>query len=725
MPIVWGDVELKNKIDTALNQIVSEDLYYFTNLYNRYDYQFGADIVPLSNAEMEYAKALGTIKIAVIKNDDPYYHRTNKGVVGGIIPDYYKLIADYCGLKTDYLEYDTEADVVNAVNSGEADVIGIFSAGIIAASRDDLSLTTPFYDVNDIIITKTGTNTDTIERVAVKIRSKDAIVGTKTGKELEDKMIGYENANDCFAALNSGEVDAVILGLPSGTWLVNQTNSSLYVISPLPGINVELCGAVKKDNIILNSILKKGIAATKENVYSIIINNTLPSSNWKTLISRIPPLLTICISSILVILLIALVWILALYIKRQKERNLIFEAQAETEKQKVKNEAMEKSTAEKNLFFSNISHDMRTPLNAITGFVRLAKKDGISEEERNNYLDKAETSSAILLDLINDTLTISKINSGKYEIVYEPRTTSSVFDAISDSIKEVADKKHIQFIINTEKAPLRTLMIDRLAMEKIFLNLLSNAIKFTPEGGHVWLTVNEENKINGVIYYEITIKDDGIGISKDFLPRIFDPFTQEKRKGYEGTGTGLGLSIVKRMVESMDGSISVQSVINEGTTFTLNLHFEEASVKPITSIETRQAQGFDFKGIKILLFEDNPLNQEIAKALLEDKKMIVTVVSNGRDGLELYKNYASNSFDLILMDVQMPYMDGIEATKAIRSLNRDDAKRIPIIAMTANAFESDIDECTKSGMNGHITKPINPDRLYEVMADVLSNNKQI
>jgi CheY-like chemotaxis protein/two-component sensor histidine kinase len=372
--------------------------------------------------------------------------------------------------------------------------------------------------------------------------------------------------------------------------------------------------------------------------------------------------------------------------------------------------AEEMANKESNAFFSNISHDMRTPLNAVIGFAGLAEKEN-SIEKKNEYLHKIEISGKLLLDLINDTLTISKTRSKNFELHLKPVRAREMFEAIITPVKAAAARKNITFTVDYANSADRVIMADSLNVKKILLNLLSNAIKFTPEGGHVSVRIFNDPPAGDDPDSLLVVSDDGIGISPDFLPHLFQPFKQELRNGYEAVGTGLGLSIVKQLVDKMGGTIDVKSEVGKGTTFTVRLHFEKAT-NTGDLIAAEEITQINLQGRKVLLCEDNALNREIAVALLENKGVDVVCAENGQVGVSTFAESARDEYDAVLMDVRMPVMDGIEASKAIRCLERPDAKTVPIIAMTADAFEDDIKKCMDAGMDGHLAKPIDPDNLY-------------
>ena len=349
-------------------------------------------------------------------------------------------------------------------------------------------------------------------------------------------------------------------------------------------------------------------------------------------------------------------------------------------------EAAEKANEMKSVFLSTVSHDMRTPLNGIIGYTTLAlqQKD---TEVTHSYLEKIKTASDSLLLLINDTLDLARIENGNDTLKQEPLNSYEFINSVITTVKPSLTMKNINFITKLDGISNLWLKFDKMRMEKILLNLLSNAAKYTPENGSVTLKCNcskaEENKAT----ISITVSDTGCGMSKEFLPKAFEPFTQERTAATANTGgSGLGLSIVKKLIEMMNGTIEVQSVLGKGTTFNVHLTFEIVSPQIKVTPELVQSDNdYVLSGKHILLCEDNAVNREIAIALLETKKLIVDVATNGKEGVELFRKSKPGTYDAILMDIRMPIMNGYDATQEIRALNRSDSQIIPIIAMTADA----------------------------------------
>ena len=371
-------------------------------------------------------------------------------------------------------------------------------------------------------------------------------------------------------------------------------------------------------------------------------------------------------------------------------------------------------------FLSAMSHDIRTPMNAIIGMTDLALDDLDNRQHISEYLDIIKSSSSHLLTLINDILDMSRIEKGKLKLARTSFNLSVEIDRFCSRYQLLMDKNSLNFLHNTELLHCNCIG-DTAQLQRIWDNLVSNACKFTPPGGTVTFSACELPSDNERLgWYKFTISDTGIGIDSESLQHLFDPFFRSSdviSKHIEGSG--LGLAIVKNIVDYKGGTISVASKPGEGTTFTvtLPLHFDTAAEHPVEKpTHTFGSADFDFSGKSLLLAEDHPINQKVAELILEKTGAAVTIVENGLQCTELFTGSAKGSFDAILMDIQMPVMNGYEAAQAIRSSTHPQSATIPIIAMTANAFAEDIKNALSAGMNAHIAKPIDPQKLYETLA---------
>jgi CheY-like chemotaxis protein/nitrogen-specific signal transduction histidine kinase len=371
-------------------------------------------------------------------------------------------------------------------------------------------------------------------------------------------------------------------------------------------------------------------------------------------------------------------------------------------------------------FLSRMSHDIRTPLNVINGSTILALKES-NPPETDKYLKDIRNSGTFLLSLVNDILDLNKIGSGKLELHVEPYSLKAFGESMRSIVGNLCAEKGLEFDLSgcdEEQA----YVLDPIRLKQIFFNILSNSAKFTNRGGKVSLACSVLPGEGDHVRLKFVAQDNGIGMSEEFQKKMFDPFTQENRNANVRQGTGLGLSIVKQLVDLMNGSLKVESKIDVGTRFEIEIPTTKAE-QGLSAEESDAKYAEALKDKVVLVVEDNDINAQIAIALLKDKDIKTLRANDGVDAVEQVEKSALGSIDAILMDMRMPRLDGLGATKAIRGLDRPDAKTVPIIAMTANAFEDDIDHCLQAGMNAHLSKPIEPPLLYQALYEQMKKKK--
>lgn len=374
----------------------------------------------------------------------------------------------------------------------------------------------------------------------------------------------------------------------------------------------------------------------------------------------------------------------------------------------------------KTAFLSRMSHDIRTPLNGIIGLIELNERNSDDKEFVDNNRKKAKVAANHLLTLINDVLELTKMEENNIQLADEPFDMTELVDDVLSIMSVRATESGISLNNMGCEGEAHSLYVfgSSLHVRQVYLNILANAIKYNTKGGAVTFSskiipVDDEN-----IKFEAVISDTGIGMSPEFLAHLYEPFSQEHidaRSTYQGTG--LGMSIVKSIVDKMDGDIEVKSKVGNGTTFTITIPFRKASKKDLPI--AKEPDEIHLDGMKILLVEDNELNMEIASSILASYGVVVTKAKNGQEAVDKFTENEKGTFDAILMDLMMPVLDGYGATKAIRQLSRDDAKTIPIIAMTANAFDEDVKKCMDAGMNMHLSKPIDIEKLTMTLSEVV------
>lgn len=461
------------------------------------------------------------------------------------------------------------------------------------------------------------------------------------------------------------------------------------------------------------------VAEYTENDMAFIISTGSGSKDWAilnivltdsvgTAISDYMDTTTVYLAAIFIVIFCLIFVVGWLFLRRNREA---------VEKESLRQIAEKEKAASlaKTEFLSNMSHDIRTPINGIMGMTTIAKRHlGSSNPAVMECLNKIDGASSHLLSLINDVLDMSRIERGKTQIAHEPLDVVSLAENCGSIIQGQMQGRDLNFVCDTSGVTNRFVIGDELHTRQILINILGNAVKFTPDGGTIRFILSESPG-DEYSLYTFTISDNGIGMKPEFVKKIFEPFSQEEggaRTNYKGTG--LGMAITKQFVDLMGGEIEVESVYNNGSTFTVTLPL----VTDSAHVEQEQHEVLtDLKGIRILLVEDNELNQEIAQDILEEEGTIVEIADNGQLAVEKFNENPPDTYDVILMDVMMPVMDGLEATRQIRASAREDGRTIPILAMTANAFEEDRRKVLAAGMNAHLSKPIQIDQLFKEISN--------
>ena len=412
--------------------------------------------------------------------------------------------------------------------------------------------------------------------------------------------------------------------------------------------------------------------------------------------------------------------------QKEKETLEISKAEEQKQKQLLMNAAEEAESASKakSAFLLSISHDIRTPMNAIIGFTNIALHQN-KVSDIHDSLEKVQKSSNHLLSLLNDVLDFTRIESGKVTISPEPVDITELTDNVVAIMNGLLYNRDLKFEVHRERPENPYVLADVVRIREVLVNLLGNAVKFTKDGGKITLDISSQSGTDEKhIITRYVVRDNGIGMSEEFQKELFKPFSQEDnanaRTQYKGTG--LGMAITKKYVDMMGGSIAVESKKGAGSTFTVEIPMELA--EQVIQSEQKQPLHRDLTGVHVLMAEDNDLNAELATIMLEDAGMTVTRASDGEEVVNLFKNHPRGTYDLILMDIMMPNMDGHQATKAIRALGieQSDAVTIPIIALSANAFIDDVQESLDSGMNDHISKPINMEVVTDTIAKYIKDD---
>lgn len=706
--------EVLDGLNMALERILDANPNFAAE---RYAANFPARLVNVqfSDRDLEYVKKRKTITVAVPENWYPFYCKeTSQKNHVGIMVDVLDKIKDFTGLDFSYVYAKNYSDAVHLVQRGKADILGFFLGDENDAAQLGLALSASYVSANNIIVRNKACSYPAPGLVGALVESQRFPSGISA-----EKIRSYPGIKEALAAVNSGEVD-FIYGLSSkmeqDILRYHFTNlAPVTLVNDQSAISFALPTPVDPD---LLTVLNKAINNLSESERTVIRNRNLESIgvnefSLTDFIYANPLQFMFIVMFVLSVLFTALLLAIGARMKATVIQGNLKRAEA--------------ANLAKSEFLSRMSHEIRTPMNGIVGMSTIAMQNIDNTDKIKDCLEKVIMSSKHLLALINDVLDMSKIESGKVELRHESFNFRAFLQDFENLYGEQAKSKGISYETILASDLEVQVIGDSLRLNQVLSNLLSNALKFTPAKGMIKLRVSKTGEDQENVYLRFEVIDTGCGIAEENYDKIFESFEQENVDvTYKYGGTGLGLSIVKRFTGLMGGGIHVTSVQGSGSTFTVDLPFGKIkeSGKPtrFSDINGRNdlakdcyAVDYDFKGKRILLVEDNELNREIAEELIGVTGASVESAEDGVQAVEMFKESAEGYYDLILMDVQMPHMDGYEATRCIRALGRSDAQKVPIFAMTANAFAEDVQKSREAGMNAHISKPLNIRAVYKQM----------
>lgn len=707
--------------------------------------------IELSAEELAYRERSGEITIGCPVQNCPLLFQNEKtGQIEGVTIDILNMISETTGLTFRYkalpsgnITYqDLQKLQVDMVAGVEYHEINKLSSGIV--------MTEPYLHAEKVFVCKKG--------VVFRPDSK-MIIAVASGSQTIEKVIReqypmfqilfYDSTEDALSALLSGKADAVlqnqytmerILCKPIYEDLQIVATASIgdsQCLACLVPVNENKENIISGDNELLLSILNKGIASLDENQVSFLIiketaENTYQFTIWDMMYRYRFAMTILLISLLLILFLLRRNRILSLkhseqIATEQRAKELAAINARMKEQQLLLMDSLkhaEEANCTKTTFLFNMSHDIRTPMNAILGFAEIARRSIGDTARLTDCIEKIQVSGKQLLHLIDNVLDMSKIENGKVTLTEDCCNLEDCIEKARNILQTEIDKKHLVFRTDMSAVKNTLVYCDNIRISQILFNIINNAVKFSKTGGSILVTVIQNMcDIREYAAYEIHIKDNGIGMTQEFLSHIFEPFEREHTSTVSQTqGVGLGMSITKNLVDLMGGSIQVFSEPDKGTEFVLNFTFklqeqEQVQHKQQPSIENVSVNYFS--GKRVLLVEDNELNMEIAKELLCEAGFSVETAQNGQIAVKKVRNSTAGYYDAILMDIQMPIMDGYQASREIRSLESKDLAEIPIIALTANTFDADKMEALSNGMNAHIAKPIDVNVLYETLGNIL------
>ena len=728
--------DILSELDTAQNMLAADEPDYLNYLNHKY-FPVSVSSRAFSAAEKEWIDTHSEIRIGYLENCLPYSDTGKSGSVTGLIKNLIPEIFNDLGLNkinvtyTGYKNYD---DMIAAVQTDMIDAAFPVGGGLYYSEENGIYQSSPVISTTTELVYNNGYDNDTVSSFAVNRNNTIQYYYIITNYP-DAKIISCDSIEECLEAVLSGKAGATTLdGMRATDILKNSRfrNLSHRNISR----NDDRCIGVKIGNEELLKLINRGIAVVgSEYAHNRAYRYTDELYNYGfTEALRDNAAVFIAIAGVITGLVI---FLLVRDIKRSRKELAIIEKsrleleQANKELDESKDalsdalSAAEHANRAKTVFLNNMSHDIRTPMNAIIGFTALADSHIDNKEKVRDYLGKISVSSQHLLSLINDVLDMSRIESGKVLINASEAHLTDVINDICTIVHANISSKQLNFNIDTNDIIHDDIFVDKLRLQQVLLNILSNAVKFTPTGGMISLKVIEKQLTdNKTAWFEFRIKDNGIGMSEEFRNMIFDAFTREQTSTVSGIqGTGLGMAITKKIVDMMGGTISVKSEEGSGSEFIVYLPcriVDKVSEEDGTDKNKGDIVSIhDLKGKTVLIAEDNELNQMIAKAILEEMGLTVDIAENGESAVRKITEADAGHYSIVLMDIQMPVIDGYEAAKRIRSLKDEGKADIPIVAVTANAFEEDKKLALSVGMNGHLAKPYDIGQIRKTLIELL------
>ena len=717
--------DIKTKLDYAMRQLEQDSPFFKADLYKKY---FTLDYIQLlTGKEKGWVEEHGGIQIGFLNNDPAIFSMDKEtGKLTGMLAEYISYAKDCLGNQTlefNIQAYDNYDEMIQALQNREIDVAFYAGRNPDFAEKNGYALTNTAWTYSLMAVTdEKNFDEDKVYTVAVS-KEKEALKQYIAFSYPQWKIVDYDSLDDAADMVIQEKADCFLMGASQALIYDNRQNFKSF---PLTN-TMEACFAVRGGEGSLLSILNKTLKAMPSDMLTSALAIYDSTPDKVTFLDFIKDNMFAFIVTAGFLSLVIIGIILVLLWKARKAEAAAKLAANDTQKLNDKLEIALKKAEDasfaKTRFLNNMSHDIRTPMNAILGYAQLMEDEmkGKDLPETSEYLKKLQQSGNLLLSIINNVLDMARIESGRMEIDENYGMIEDIWQTLFEIFDDEAKKKNIalHYTINVEHEHILT---DVTKVKEIFVNILSNTMKYTPSGGSVMINIDELPCSGpGYMIVRTRVSDTGIGMSQEYLTNIFEAFTRERNTTKSKiAGTGLGMSIVKKYVELLGGTIDVESELGKGSTFTVTLKHKIADENYYVKNYAENPETYSeiLKDRKILLAEDNDLNAEIAEAILERAGLKTERVEDGIQCVNKIEKMPAGTYDMILMDIQMPKMNGYKATQAIRRLPDKDKAYIPIVAMTANAFEEDKRDAFAAGMNGHIAKPIQVDKLLSTLAEV-------
>lgn len=708
-----GNQEVLDGLNMALEKILDADPSFAADCYNANFTDQDLTNILLNDEEIAYIRQKKVVTVAVPRRWHPLFCMNDADELHrGLIPDMLEQITAFTGLQFFYVYADSYGEAVSLVQKKEADLLGFFIGTETEAADTGLALSSAYVSMNSIVV----------RNKKVSYPSEGLVCAVIKGQNLPDEIIAskvkvYSDVPKALAAVSRGEAD-FIYGLANRLEQdIQRFHFSNLVPVTLVNDRSELCFALQRPvESELLTILNKSINSLSPKEKSAILSRNIVSIGTANpsvieLIYSYPILFVFILSVILLAFVISV-----LMINRARVKSAVMQSNLER---------LEAASKAKSEFLSRMSHEIRTPMNAIVGLTDLIGMERGLSEDALNHLSKLRSSAHYLLDLISDILDMSRIESGMMCVVSEPFSMKRTIDEVYATLDSEASRRGLHFKVELHIVH-DGVNGDAIRLRQVLNNLISNAFKFTPGGGEVCLYVEETVSDAKKAEFCFRVMDNGVGISPENQKRIFEVFEQVGANSSRSQGTGLGLPISQNIVHMMGGELSVKSEPDQGSEFYFSVTFllEEHADDTRTDWKITAEEKL-LEHAHILLAEDNDLNAEIVTRLLLVQGAEVVRCCNGREVAEQFAKSRRGEFGMILMDIQMPEMNGLEATRVIRASNHPDAGTVPIVAMTANSFKEDVDAALEAGMNAHLSKPIEPKHMYHTLHGFLGGSSGI
>ena len=709
LAVAVGREDLLAQLNDAQSSLGSAQPYFKSNLQYKYFGQTAAGAA-LTDEEEAWVSEHESLRVGYIADYMPFCGQTEDGEADGIVTDVMSMWLEKLGLedrlRIEYIPYDTYDAMEQGLHTGEIDVLFPQTGSMWHSERNNIWETDQVVDVPVSLIFSGEYTASKVRQIAISGHSPLQRVYVQTNYP-DAGMVIFDSDEACLQAVTDGLVDSTVFsGYRAEYFLRQDEYASLRSVSLNESSGFAF--GVQSGNTTLLSLMNRGIGMLDSAVLSGSMFNYVNYESEYTIADFAREHVgLILLSAGLFFLLI--VGCLLLYIGHERKSRKILQAR-DTALEAAHKEAMQANEA-KSRFLFNMSHDIRTPMNAVLGFSQLMEKELDRPEALADHLGKVRQSGEYLLSIIDNVLDMARIESGKIEPENAPTDLEQIVRGAADMFTEELAEKDLCFSCTAEFAH-PYVMADGAKLQRIIVNLLGNAVKYTPREGSVCLRASERAAAReGFAEYAFMVSDTGIGMSEEFRAQLFDVFSRERTSTESRvSGTGLGMSIVKKLVDMMDGDILVESEPGQGSVFTVTLPLQ--ITEPPQAENTQKESGLSaLRGMRVLLAEDNDINAEIAMELLEDCGIVSERASDGEQCVRMLQAAPAGYYDLILMDVQMPNMDGHAAARAVRALPDAAKAEIPIVAMTANAFEEDRKQALQSGMNGFVAKPVDMDEL--------------